>query len=140
MSSAITDLLPRGRLIRLDLRARPRRARAGRPGRSGIRRPGALRRHDIAAGPARQLAPGQPLLADCGMDGQPEALVDIDAITANVAALTRHVGAAQVMAVVKSDGYGHGMLPTARAALAGGATWLGVVHVADALALRAARA
>jgi alanine racemase len=72
------------------------------------------------------------------MEGQPEVLVDTDAITANAAALTRHVGAAQLMAVVKSDGYGHGMLPTARAALAGGATWLGVVHIADALALRAA--
>jgi alanine racemase len=42
------------------------------------------------------------------------------------------------MAVVKSDGYGHGMLATATAALAGGATWLGVVQVADALALRQA--
>jgi alanine racemase len=72
------------------------------------------------------------------MDGQPEALIDLDAIKANVAALNRHVGAAQVMAVVKSDGYGHGMLPSARAALAGGATWLGVVQAADAIALRKA--
>jgi len=72
------------------------------------------------------------------MDGHPEAVVDLDAIQANVAALNRHVGAAQVLAVVKSDGYGHGMLPSARAALAGGATWLGVVHVADAIALREA--
>jgi alanine racemase len=72
------------------------------------------------------------------MDGQPEALIDLDAITANAAALTRHVGSAQVLAVVKSDGYGHGMLPSARAALAGGATWLGVVQAADAIALRAA--
>jgi alanine racemase len=73
------------------------------------------------------------------MDGQPEAVVDLDAIQANVAALCGHVGAAQVMAVVKSDGYGHGMLASARASLAGGATWLGVVHVADAIALRKAR-
>ncbi len=72
------------------------------------------------------------------MDGHPEALVDLDAIQANVAALNRHVGAAQVMAVIKSDGYGHGMLASARAAVAGGATWLGVVHVADAVALRQA--
>jgi alanine racemase len=42
------------------------------------------------------------------------------------------------MAVVKSDGYGHGMIPTATAALAGGATWLGVGHVEEAVALRAA--
>jgi len=79
------------------------------------------------------------VLADCGvMDGHPEALIDLGAIKENVSALARHVGAAQVMAVVKSDGYGHGMIPAAAAALAGGATWLGVVHVADAVALRRA--
>jgi alanine racemase len=72
------------------------------------------------------------------MDGHPEALIDLDAIQANVAALCRHVGAAQVMAVVKSEGYGHGMLQSARASLAGGATWLGVVHLADAIGLRQA--
>jgi len=72
------------------------------------------------------------------MDGHPEARIDLDAIQANVAALRKHVGAAQVMAVVKSEGYGHGMVETAAAALAGGATWLGVVHVADAVALRRA--
>src|SRR5215469_562617 len=72
------------------------------------------------------------------MDGHPEALIDLDAIQANAAALCHHVGAAQVMAVVKSEGYGHGMVETAAAALAGGATWLGVVHVADAVALRRA--
>ncbi len=42
------------------------------------------------------------------------------------------------MAVVKADGYGHGMLPAARAALAGGATWLGVVTLDEALQLRRA--
>jgi alanine racemase len=42
------------------------------------------------------------------------------------------------MAVVKADGYGHGMVPSARAALAGGATWLGVATLDEALALRAA--
>jgi alanine racemase len=72
------------------------------------------------------------------MDGHPEAVVDLDAIQANVEALNRHVGAAQVMAVIKSDGYGHGMVVSARAALAGGAAWLGVVHIADAIALRQA--
>jgi alanine racemase len=72
------------------------------------------------------------------MDGHPEALIDLGAIKDNVSALARHVGGAQVMAVVKSDGYGHGMVPAAAAALAGGASWLGVVHVAEALALRQA--
>jgi alanine racemase len=72
------------------------------------------------------------------MDGQPEALVDLDAIQANVAALRRHVGSAQVMAVVKSDGYGHGLQESARAALAGGAAWLGVLQLEDAIELRRA--
>jgi alanine racemase len=42
------------------------------------------------------------------------------------------------MAVVKANGYGHGVVPVARAALRGGADWLGVVHVAEALELRRA--
>jgi alanine racemase len=41
-----------------------------------------------------------------------------------------------VMAVVKADAYGHGLLPSARAALAGGATWLGTAMISEALALR----
>jgi alanine racemase len=72
------------------------------------------------------------------MDGQPEALVDLDVIQANVAAIRRRVGSPQVMAVVKADGYGHGMLASARAAVAGGANWLGVVQLADAIELRSA--
>ena len=72
------------------------------------------------------------------MDGLPEAFIDLDAITANAAALAAHVGDARLMAVVKSDGYGHGMVPSAIAALAGGASWLGVVQLADAIALRQA--
>ena len=42
------------------------------------------------------------------------------------------------MAVVKADGYGHGLVPSARAAVAGGATWLGTALLEEALALRAA--
>src|SRR3712207_913324 len=41
------------------------------------------------------------------------------------------------MAVVKADGYGHGLLPSARAALDGGASWLGVAFLEEALQLRA---
>jgi alanine racemase len=79
------------------------------------------------------------LLADWTvMDGHPEALIDLGAIKDNVAALVRHVAGAQVMAVVKADGYGHGMIPAGTAAVAGGATWLGVNHVAEALELRRA--
>lgn len=67
-----------------------------------------------------------------------EAVVDLAAIRGNTAALRRHAGTAGVLAVVKADGYGHGMIPAANAALAGGASWLGVVAVAEAVALRAA--
>jgi hypothetical protein len=72
------------------------------------------------------------------MDGHPEALIDLSAIKENVAALRRHIGGPQLMAVVKADGYGHGMVQTATAAVAGGADWLGVVQTGDALALRRA--
>ena len=72
------------------------------------------------------------------MDASAETLIDLGAITGNVTALRRHVGGPAVMAVVKSDGYGHGMVPAARAALAGGASWLGVISVEEALALRGA--
>jgi len=67
-----------------------------------------------------------------------EAVVDLGAITANVKALCQHADPSQVMAVVKADGYGHGIVPAARAALAGGATWLGVVDAAEGLELRRA--
>ncbi|HTT54996.1 MAG TPA: alanine racemase [Streptosporangiaceae bacterium] len=72
------------------------------------------------------------------MDAPAEAVIDLAAISGNVAALRGRIAGPQLMAVVKADGYGHGMLPAARAALAGGADWLGVVHVAEALALRRA--
>ncbi|MEG3615878.1 alanine racemase [Isoptericola haloaureus] len=71
-------------------------------------------------------------------DGTPaRAIVDLDAIRDNVSALRDHAPSADLMAVVKADGYGHGMLPAARAALAGGAHWLGVATAEEALALRA---
>lgn len=71
------------------------------------------------------------------------ALVDLAAIRSNVRALAAHAAptadrGAQVMAVVKADAYGHGLLPSARAAVQGGATWLGTAQIAEALALRAA--
>ncbi|RBY93163.1 alanine racemase [Blastococcus sp. TF02A-30] len=66
-----------------------------------------------------------------------EVVVDLDAIAANTAVLRERVGR-PLMAVVKADGYGHGLLPAARAVLAGGADALGVAVVEEALALRAA--
>ncbi|MFC5996289.1 alanine racemase [Pseudonocardia hispaniensis] len=72
--------------------------------------------------------------------GAPQAFctVDLDAIRENVAALRGRAGAAELMAVVKADGYGHGLVPAAGAALDGGATSLGVSVLAEAFALRAA--
>lgn len=67
-----------------------------------------------------------------------EAVVDLDAIRANVAALRRHTGGRDLMAVVKADGYGHGIVESARAARSGGAGWLGVALLEEALRLRAA--
>ncbi|HEX3749896.1 MAG TPA: alanine racemase [Streptosporangiaceae bacterium] len=66
------------------------------------------------------------------------APVDLAAITGNVRILRDRMDGSQVMAVVKADGYGHGSTQAARAAVAGGADWLGVVHVAEALRLRRA--
>jgi alanine racemase len=67
-----------------------------------------------------------------------EAPVDLSAISRNVEVLRSRMTGSQVMAVVKADGYGHGSTQAARAAVAGGADWLGVVHVAEALRLRRA--
>ena len=66
------------------------------------------------------------------------AVVDLDAITSNVEVLRERAGRAGVMAVVKADGYGHGLVPSARAAVRGGASWLGVAFLEEALALRSA--
>ncbi|MGB9222700.1 alanine racemase [Mycobacterium sp.] len=66
-----------------------------------------------------------------------EAVVDLGAIAHNVRVLREHAGNAQVMAVVKADGYGHGATQVARAALGAGAAELGVATVDEALALRA---
>ena len=63
--------------------------------------------------------------------------VSTAAIAANVAALAARVGV-PVCGVVKADGYGHGALRSARAMLEGGAAMLGVVDLAEALALRRA--
>ena len=63
--------------------------------------------------------------------------VDANAIARNVTTLAAATSA-EVMAVVKADAYGHGLIDSAAAARAGGATWLGVAQPHEALALRAA--
>ena len=71
-----------------------------------------------------------------------QAIVDLAAMRNNMRQLVDVVGGPHggtaVMGVVKADGYGHGLIPSALAALAGGATWLGTAQSREALALRRA--
>lgn len=64
------------------------------------------------------------------------AEVDLDAVGHNVRLLKPPN--AELMAIVKADGYGHGAGPVARAALEAGASWLGVALVEEGLSLREA--
>ncbi|MFF4798127.1 alanine racemase [Streptomyces sp. NPDC001351] len=75
-------------------------------------------------------APTAPLRA--------RAEIDLAALRANVRTLRALAPGAALMAVVKSDAYGHGAVPCARAAVAAGAAWLGTATPEEALALRAA--
>ncbi|MFI6205611.1 alanine racemase [Streptomyces sp. NPDC051041] len=65
------------------------------------------------------------------------AEIDLAAVRANARTLRALAPEAALMAVVKADGYGHGALPCARAAVEAGATWLGTATPEEALALRA---
>ncbi len=64
--------------------------------------------------------------------------VDLSAITANVAHIRAAVAPSAVCAIVKADGYGHGAVPAARAALDGGAAYLGVALAEEGHELRQA--
>jgi alanine racemase len=66
------------------------------------------------------------------------ALIDLEALRANVRTLRQQVSPAQVMVVVKADAYGHGAPQIAGAAREAGADWLGVAFTDEALALREA--
>ena len=69
-----------------------------------------------------------------------QAIVNLKTMRDNMAHLVSVVGGPNsgtaVMGVVKADAYGHGLLPSALAALAGGATWLGTAQSHEALLLR----
>ncbi|MEU7656133.1 alanine racemase [Micromonospora taraxaci] len=69
------------------------------------------------------------------MSALAEALVDLDAIAANVRTIASVTGTG-LMAVVKADGFGHGAAQVARAAVRAGASWLGVTSTREALTLR----
>jgi alanine racemase len=77
---------------------------------------------------------------DAGSLHPARVVVDVGAIRDNTAVLLERArrNGAEVMAVVKADAYGHGLLPATRAVLAGGATVLGVAQVAEAMQLREA--
>ena len=66
------------------------------------------------------------------------AEIDLAALEHNVHMLRSRAPDSELMAVVKADGYGHGLLPSARASLRAGATWLGTALLPEALALREA--
>jgi len=72
-----------------------------------------------------------------GTTAGPHAVVHLDAVAHNTSVFARFTTAA-VLAVVKADGFGHGAVQVATAALASGATWLGVTTGAEALHLRTA--
>lgn len=65
-----------------------------------------------------------------------EARIDAEAISANTELLRRRVPTAHAMAIVKADGYGHGAVTAARAAIEGGADHLGVADLEEAFELR----
>jgi alanine racemase len=66
-----------------------------------------------------------------------EAIIDLSAIKHNVDLLKKASGT-NLLAVVKADAYGHGLIPVAKAALSAGATYLGVALLEEAIALREA--
>jgi alanine racemase len=66
------------------------------------------------------------------------ARINVAAIERNAGRLRASLGSGtELCAVVKADGYGHGAAPAARAAVAGGASWLGVATAEEAAELRA---
>ena len=64
-----------------------------------------------------------------------EAIVDLSAIKHNVELLKKIAGT-KILAVVKADAYGHGLIPVAKTALAAGADYLGVALLEEAITLR----
>ena len=78
----------------------------------------------VADGTARPAAP------------ESAATIDLSAISRNVSRFVSLADGARVMVVVKANGYGHGAVQVARAAIEGGAAWLGVADLAEAFELR----
>src|SRR4051794_2492870 len=85
-------------------------------------------RCDMAGGPSASPPTVEPRRA--------AAVVDLGAVTRNCALLKQTLGSSELCAVVKADGYGHGAVECARAAMAGGAERLAVAAAAEAVQLR----
>lgn len=69
------------------------------------------------------------------MSDRAEFLVDLSALSANVSKIKKEC-AVDVLAVVKADAYGHGLIRVASAAIKAGASWLGVALLEEAITLR----
>lgn len=93
-----------------------------------------------SAGGLADPAPGRDGAEGGQAQAAPEralARVDLGAIERNCAHLhSRLGGRTELCAVVKADGYGHGAFPCAKAALAGGASWLATATAREAAELR----
>ncbi|MET4705609.1 alanine racemase [Frigoribacterium sp. UYMn621] len=66
----------------------------------------------------------------------PTATVDLSAYRRNLARLSERIAPAALMAVVKADAYGHGLVPVARAAVEAGLGWIGSLDIETGLILR----
>jgi alanine racemase len=69
------------------------------------------------------------------MSDRAEFLIDLSALGSNVSKIKKQCGV-DLMAVVKADAYGHGLIRVASAALKSGASWLGVALLEEAITLR----
>jgi len=69
------------------------------------------------------------------MTNRAQAEINLDAIAHNVAMLKKSAGT-PIMAVVKADAYGHGLIPVAKVCIDAGAQWLGVALLEEAISLR----
>lgn len=66
-----------------------------------------------------------------------EILIDLDALKSNLKYIKSKANV-PLLAVVKADAYGHGLIPCAKAAVEAGAEWLGTALLEEAIALREA--
>ncbi|TDU66622.1 alanine racemase [Prosthecobacter fusiformis] len=64
--------------------------------------------------------------------------VDLDCLAGNLAAIRAHVGPARVMAILKANAYGHGLVPVAQLMVRQGADYLGVAFLEEGILLRRA--